>query len=260
MRTGRGFFGRRMANSCCQHQHVNAPDCAILFALTFSLSFFNCSFDRFTYEIAPIFILMEHEVLKKMRQIIGFENGDSILAPGQWLMQMSDDCCFWASVNTYIYVLYGCVYRGSNLQSVRYNRGPSEDVSRIQNKRPESSATDGSVHIGTCKSLWLSSLTYVAYAYLVEWLCLVFFCCVTCEWQSEKRVFRPILLMHNVSNWLRYGTQILVTINTRANTHAHTNWSSIFGFVLQSHYSTKGAGAVCGFGTNNVKEVPCDER
>lgn len=25
---------------------------------------------------------MEHEVLKKMREIIGFPNGDSILAPG----------------------------------------------------------------------------------------------------------------------------------------------------------------------------------
>lgn len=37
---------------------------------------------RFTYEIAPIFILMEHFVLEKMRHIIGFTNGDSILAPG----------------------------------------------------------------------------------------------------------------------------------------------------------------------------------
>jgi glutamate decarboxylase len=38
--------------------------------------------NMFTYEIAPVFILMEHEVLKKMREIIGFPNGDSILAPG----------------------------------------------------------------------------------------------------------------------------------------------------------------------------------
>ena len=37
---------------------------------------------RFTYEIAPVFILMEHFVLEKMRNIIGFTNGDSILAPG----------------------------------------------------------------------------------------------------------------------------------------------------------------------------------
>ena len=38
---------------------------------------------RFTYEIAPIFILMEHVVLKKMREIIGFVDGDSLLAPGR---------------------------------------------------------------------------------------------------------------------------------------------------------------------------------
>ena len=38
--------------------------------------------NMFTYEIAPVFILMEHECLRKMREIIGFENGDSILAPG----------------------------------------------------------------------------------------------------------------------------------------------------------------------------------
>ena len=38
--------------------------------------------NMFTYEIAPVFILMEHECLKKMREIIGFEGGDSILAPG----------------------------------------------------------------------------------------------------------------------------------------------------------------------------------
>ena len=29
--------------------------------------------NMFTYEIAPVFILMEHEVLKKMREIIGFQ-------------------------------------------------------------------------------------------------------------------------------------------------------------------------------------------
>ena len=38
--------------------------------------------NMFTYEIAPVFILMEHECLKKMREIIGFEGGDSILASG----------------------------------------------------------------------------------------------------------------------------------------------------------------------------------
>ena len=36
----------------------------------------------FTYEIAPVFILMENVCLAKMREIIGFQTGDSILAPG----------------------------------------------------------------------------------------------------------------------------------------------------------------------------------
>ena len=39
--------------------------------------------NMFTYEIAPVFILMEHACLKKMREIIGFTDGDSILAPGK---------------------------------------------------------------------------------------------------------------------------------------------------------------------------------
>lgn len=38
--------------------------------------------NMFTYEIAPVFILMENVVLSKMREIIGFHGGDSILAPG----------------------------------------------------------------------------------------------------------------------------------------------------------------------------------
>ncbi|KAJ1519611.1 hypothetical protein ONE63_004885 [Megalurothrips usitatus] len=40
--------------------------------------------NMFTYEIAPVFILMENVVMQHMREIIGWENGagDSILAPG----------------------------------------------------------------------------------------------------------------------------------------------------------------------------------
>lgn len=38
--------------------------------------------NMFTYEIAPVFILMENVVLTKMREIIGWKGGDSILAPG----------------------------------------------------------------------------------------------------------------------------------------------------------------------------------
>merc|ERR1719481_2221523 len=44
--------------------------------------------NMFTYEIAPVFILMEHEVLKKMREVIGFSNGDSTLAPGGSISNM----------------------------------------------------------------------------------------------------------------------------------------------------------------------------
>ncbi|XP_037089875.1 glutamate decarboxylase-like [Pollicipes pollicipes] len=39
--------------------------------------------NMFTYEIAPVFILMEAETLQKMREIIGWrDHGDSILCPG----------------------------------------------------------------------------------------------------------------------------------------------------------------------------------
>lgn len=44
--------------------------------------------NMFTYEIAPVFIMMEHEVLIKMREIIGFHDGDSILAPGGSISNM----------------------------------------------------------------------------------------------------------------------------------------------------------------------------
>ena len=37
---------------------------------------------RFTYEIAPVFTLMEDIVLTKMRELIGWQDGDGIFAPG----------------------------------------------------------------------------------------------------------------------------------------------------------------------------------
>lgn len=40
----------------------------------------NCN--MFTYEVSPVFIIMEHQVLKRMRHIIGFHRGDSVMAPG----------------------------------------------------------------------------------------------------------------------------------------------------------------------------------
>ena len=44
--------------------------------------------NMFTYEIAPVFIMMEHEVLLKMRDVIGWSEGDSILAPGGSISNM----------------------------------------------------------------------------------------------------------------------------------------------------------------------------
>lgn len=43
--------------------------------------------NMFTYEIAPVFILMENVVFAKMREIIGWNGGDSILAPGKTSFQ-----------------------------------------------------------------------------------------------------------------------------------------------------------------------------
>lgn len=43
-------------------------------------------FSRFTYEIAPAFILIERTVLKKMREIIGFKDGDGIFCPGKYVL------------------------------------------------------------------------------------------------------------------------------------------------------------------------------
>jgi len=49
--------------------------------------------NMFTYEIAPVFLMMENEVLKKMRDIIGFDKGDSILAPGGSISNMYGLLC-----------------------------------------------------------------------------------------------------------------------------------------------------------------------
>lgn len=44
-----------------------------------------CTFLRFTYEIAPVFVLMEQLTLKKMREMIGWPNGegDGLFSPGE---------------------------------------------------------------------------------------------------------------------------------------------------------------------------------
>lgn len=47
--------------------------------------------NMFTYEIAPVFILMENVVMTHMRELIGnnWRKGDSILAPGMFIVQMT---------------------------------------------------------------------------------------------------------------------------------------------------------------------------
>lgn len=71
-----------MANGRGQYEHVSswkisAPNLTKITRLTRPSNAI-----RFTYEVAPLFILMEHFILNKMRNIIGFTDGDSILAPG----------------------------------------------------------------------------------------------------------------------------------------------------------------------------------
>lgn len=52
----------------------------------------ECSFDmflgssvgRYTYEVAPVFLLTEDAVLKKMMEFVGWEKeGDGIFSPGE---------------------------------------------------------------------------------------------------------------------------------------------------------------------------------
>lgn len=52
--------------------------------------------NMFTYEIAPVFILMENVVMTHMREIIGSNwiNGDSILAPGKLIMSDALTTCY----------------------------------------------------------------------------------------------------------------------------------------------------------------------
>lgn len=49
--------------------------------------------NRFTYEVAPVFVLLEYVTLKKMREIIGWQDGrgDGIFSPG---MQLSISMTF----------------------------------------------------------------------------------------------------------------------------------------------------------------------
>jgi glutamate decarboxylase len=70
--------------SCLGHPHFfNQLSCGLdLVSMAGEWLTATANTNMFTYEIAPVFILMEHVVMEKMREIIGFQGGDSILAPG----------------------------------------------------------------------------------------------------------------------------------------------------------------------------------
>ena len=48
---------------------------------------------RYTYEMAPVFCLMEKEVLKKMYELIGWSRGNGIFAPGGSISNMYGMMC-----------------------------------------------------------------------------------------------------------------------------------------------------------------------
>uniref|UniRef100_A0A2K6F5S0 Cysteine sulfinic acid decarboxylase n=1 Tax=Propithecus coquereli TaxID=379532 RepID=A0A2K6F5S0_PROCO len=43
---------------------------------------------QYTYEIAPVFVLMEEEVLKKLRALVGWSSGDGVFCPGGSISNM----------------------------------------------------------------------------------------------------------------------------------------------------------------------------
>jgi glutamate/tyrosine decarboxylase-like PLP-dependent enzyme len=44
---------------------------------------FDANLSRYTYEVAPVFTLMEQEVMKQMKDLIGFEEADGLFCPGE---------------------------------------------------------------------------------------------------------------------------------------------------------------------------------
>lgn len=44
--------------------------------------------DRYTFEVGPVFTLMENEVLQTFCKIFGYDNGDGIFTPGGSISNM----------------------------------------------------------------------------------------------------------------------------------------------------------------------------
>ena len=81
--------------------------------------------NMFTYEIAPVFILMESFVLQRMREIIGFPQGDSIFAPGRLNGHNINCMCMTETV---------CDSRRDNFESVCAHCGAPQNVPGIQDQ------------------------------------------------------------------------------------------------------------------------------
>lgn len=88
--------------------------------------------NMFTYEIAPVFILMETVVMRKMREIIGpgWENGDSILAPGQTFFFKKQRI-----VKKRFPKNLKIKHRGLDIQPLRISSRQAQNVSLLQRKR-----------------------------------------------------------------------------------------------------------------------------
>lgn len=96
--------------------------------------------NMFTYEISPVFILMEHITLKKMREIIGYKGGDSILAPGTFLN------CFFDVVPPFV-TMGSLSGRRYHFEFVRRLGSPLPQISESQERRTSiSSRPFGYVH------------------------------------------------------------------------------------------------------------------
>lgn len=64
---------------------------------------YESMFTRFTYEVSPVFILMEEVLLRKMQSIVGWsdDEGDGIFCPGNKCKQGDAEMCFNSAYYSY---------------------------------------------------------------------------------------------------------------------------------------------------------------
>ena len=78
-----------MAGSNFKHKHVSLSRLQFdfnLIAFSYRINS-NALVCRFTYEISPVFSLMEKEITRKMIELIGWPNKEAIFAPGKYFLQ-----------------------------------------------------------------------------------------------------------------------------------------------------------------------------